>query len=98
MKDNEIYNQVVDDIFNKIINNEISGIKMEYPPEALMHVFKKLKKQVSVSTDEDEENYEFAKKVFEIEEGYEPNMDHWKEMNAVATLQVGIKYGRKYKI
>lgn len=38
------YNQAIDDILLKIVNKEINGINMNYPPEALIHVFNKLKK------------------------------------------------------
>jgi len=38
------YNQAIDDILLKIVNKEIGGINMNYPPEALIHVFDKLKK------------------------------------------------------
>jgi hypothetical protein len=45
----------------------------------------------------DESNYEFAKWVFEKEEGRKPNMNDTTEMNLVATLEVGIRYARNYK-
>lgn len=48
--------------------------------------------------DFDLENYYFAEEVFEKEEGRKPNMNDTKDMNAVAILEVGIRYARlKYE-
>lgn len=44
--------------------------------------------------DFDEQNYEFAKWIFEKEEGRKPNMNDAKDMNAVATIEVGVRYTR----
>jgi len=44
--------------------------------------------------DYDEDNYNFAVKVFKQEEGRSPNMNNIKDMNAVAMLEVGIRYAR----
>lgn len=38
------YNKAIDDLLLKIINKEVNGIDMSYPPESLIHVFNKLKK------------------------------------------------------
>ena len=38
------YNQAIDDILLLISQNKIKGIERTIPPEALIHVFKKLKK------------------------------------------------------
>jgi hypothetical protein len=32
------YNQAIDDILLKIVKKEVDGIRMNYPPEALIHV------------------------------------------------------------
>lgn len=53
-------------------------------------------KSNKVENDFDKENYEFAKWVFEKEEGRKPNMNDTKDMNAVSLLEVGIKYSRNY--
>lgn len=45
----------------------------------------------------DEENYQLALTVFEREEGRKPNMNTTKDMNAVAILEVGIRYARNYR-
>ena len=46
MKNKEIiaYNQAIDDILMKIVLKEIKGVKLDVPPEALLHTFEKLKK------------------------------------------------------
>lgn len=51
---------------------------------------------ISSLNDFDEQNYEFAKWIFEQEEGREPNMNDTKDMNAVAMLEVGVRYTRNY--
>jgi hypothetical protein len=51
---------------------------------------------ISSLNDFDEQNYEFAKWIFEKEEGREPNMNNTKDMNAVAMLEVGVRYTRNY--
>lgn len=45
--------------------------------------------------DFDEQNFEFAKVIFEIEEGRQPNMNIVEEMNLVATIEIGIRHTRK---
>jgi len=42
----------------------------------------------------DEDNYDLAVKVFLIEEGRPANMNNTKDSNAVAILEVGIRYAR----
>ena len=45
----------------------------------------------------DEKNYEFAKLIFETEEGRPPDMNAASDMNIVAILEAGIRYARLYK-
>ena len=40
----------------------------------------------------DEDIYEFAKEIFEKEEGRKVNMNIWKEMVTIATIEVGIRH------
>jgi hypothetical protein len=42
----------------------------------------------------DEDNYNYALTVFEKEEGRKPNMNNEKDMNIIAVLETGIRYGR----
>ena len=51
---------------------------------------------ISSFEDFDEQNYEFAKIIFQKEEGREPNMNDTKDMNLVAALEVGVRYTRIY--
>ena len=51
---------------------------------------------ISSFDDRDEQNFEFAKWIFEREEGRKPNFNDVKDMNAVAMLEVGIRYTRNY--
>lgn len=53
-----------------------------------------MKQIIEQYEDFDVQNYEFAKVVFEKEEGRKPNMNNTQDMNLVATLEVGIKYTR----
>ena len=41
---NQGYNEALDDIFLILVNNNLKGVERIYPPEALLYVFKKLKK------------------------------------------------------
>lgn len=51
---------------------------------------------ISSFSDTDEQNYEFAKWIFKQEEGREADMNNNKDMNAVAILEVGVRYTRNY--
>ena len=56
----------------------------------------KLKEIINTYDDFDEQNYEFAKWIFQQEENREPDMDTTKDMNCVAMLEVGVRYARNY--
>lgn len=50
-----------------------------------------------INTDDlDEKDFYFAKWIFEQEEGRAPNMNNMKDMNAVAMIEVGVRYARNY--
>mgnify|MGYP000941698946 CR=1 FL=1 len=51
---------------------------------------------ISSFSDRDEQNFEFAKWIFKQEEGREADMNNNKDMNAVAMLEVGVRYTRNY--
>ncbi len=51
---------------------------------------------ISSFNDFDEQNYEIAKWIFEQEEGRKANMNDTKDMNAIAMLEVGVRYTRNY--
>jgi len=38
------YNNAIEDILMMIVNGQLNGVTSTYPPEALIHVFNKLKK------------------------------------------------------
>ena len=57
----------------------------------------KLAEIISNYDDFDRQNYEFAKWIFLQEEGRKPNMNTDKDMNAVAILEVGVRYTRNNK-
>jgi hypothetical protein len=48
----------------------------------------------NISDDFDQQNFEYAMYVFEQEESRKPDMNDVKDMNAVAILEVGIRYTR----
>jgi hypothetical protein len=56
----------------------------------------KLTQIINKHDDFDRQNYEFAKWIFQKEEGREPNMNNDKDMNAVAIIEVGVRYTRNY--
>ena len=45
----------------------------------------------------DQEYYNFAKDAFEQQEGRMPDMNNTKDADAIAILEVGIRYGVKIK-
>ena len=51
---------------------------------------------ISNFSDGDEQNFVFAKWIFKQEEGREADMNNNKDMNAVAMLEVGVRYTRNY--
>ena len=53
-----------------------------------------MKKHIDKDIDEDTENYEFAKYVFEQEEGEKPNMNKASIARVVGEIEVGIRYQR----
>ncbi len=74
------------------------GIKMEVKKHnslwdaIVIRACRKKLKQEKIFSDED--NFDFAKMIFKKEEGHEPNMNDTREMNAVAIIEVGVRYAR----
>lgn len=56
----------------------------------------KLTEIINKYEDFEKQSWEFAKWVFEQEEGREPNINNDRDLNAVSLLQVGINWARKY--
>ncbi len=90
-----ILNNILTDMFkdfSKVENaTQYLKLKNDYSDKIL-----NISSDIRGFEDFDEQNYEFAKWVFEKEEGRKPNMNDTKEMVLVAALEVGIRYTRNH--